>query len=135
VLDAAGFGHLEQVAAKCLDVAGGADRFEDGVEATGEPWILCGDAGGAAVGVALLGLDAAEGEHRFASDVDGVDAEREGDDGVVGEAELTDAVEDDAFVQVAFGEGAVDAGESVKMSGAAPVPPSPPSTVMKSTPR
>ena len=92
----------------------------------------------------LLRLDAADGEHGLAADVDHVAAEREGDDRVVGEPELAGADEDDLLVQVPLGEQGVDPGEaewngsateSVKISGAAPVPPSPPSMVMKSTPR
>ena len=76
-----------------------------------QPLVLGGDAGGALVGVALLGLDAADRQHRLAGDVDHVDAEREGGDGAAGQAEFARPDERHPLGEVAQGEDAVDPGE------------------------
>ena len=65
------------------EVAGAAVALRGRVEAADQPLVLRRDAGRAVVGVALLGLDAADRHHRLAADVDHVGTERERDDGVL----------------------------------------------------
>ena len=107
-----GLGHLEQVAAQRLDVVGGPHALEGRVEAADVARVLGGDPDRAVVGVALLGLDAADRQHRLAADVDHVDAEREGDDGVLRDAELAAAHEDHVVGETGCGEALVDVGEA-----------------------
>ena len=65
-----------------------------------QPGVLRRDAGRAGVGVALLRLDAADRQHRLPGDVHQVAPQREGDDGVVGQAELAGALKQAELVGV-----------------------------------
>jgi hypothetical protein len=62
--------------------------------------------------VALLGLDAADREHRLPSDVHQVGAERERDHRVVGQPELARADEHHSLLQATLGELAVHPAEA-----------------------
>ena len=119
VLDPAGLGHLEQVAAQRLHVVGRRGPTSAGVQAAGQPGVLGGDAGRAGVGVALLRLDAADREHRLPGDVDHVAAEREGDDGVVGQPELA-RPDERTVLQAPPRRTPVDAGEARPGTAATP---------------
>ena len=112
VLNPACLGDLHEVPSESLDVVRGPDGLQARVESAGEPRVLCRDAGGAGVGVAPLGLDAADREHRLTGDIDHVAAEREGDDGVVGKAELAATDERDLFLETPLREHPVDPGEA-----------------------
>ncbi len=84
----------EQLGPQADDVFGGARRLELRVEAPHQPAVLGRDAGRALVGVAALGLDAADGQHGLAADVDHVAAQRERGQSRVGEAQPAGADED-----------------------------------------
>lgn len=95
-------------------------------------------------GMAFLGLDAAYRQHRLTGYADHIGTQGEGAEGRRREAQLGAADEDDLLMQARLSHQRVHAGESdlegqgdmvTEASGAAPVPPSPPSRVMKSTPR
>ena len=116
MLHPARLGHLDQVAAQRLDVVRDPHRLDLRHQAAGQPGVLGGDAGGTGVGMAFLGLDAADREHRFPRDIDHVAAQREADDRVVGQAELAAADEGDLLMQTPLGEDPVHPGEA-KLEG------------------
>jgi len=99
--------------AEAHDVVPDAGGLVGGVEATDEPLLLRGDTGGAMAGVALLRLDAADGEHRFAGHGDAVGAERKGHHCLGGQTETAGADEGDLLVESGPGERAVDLGEAL----------------------
>ena len=79
------------------------------VQASPQPCALSRNAGRAVTRVTLLRLNAADGEHGFARDVDGITAEGEGQHGVLGKAELARTNKENAVLQVALGKHPVDA--------------------------
>ena len=79
----------EQLLAQRDQVVREPRGLERRVEAAHQPLVLRGDAGRAMARVAPLGLDAADGQHRFARDVDHVAADREGEQrGLLGKPQL-----------------------------------------------
>src|SRR5699024_9851232 len=140
----AGLGDSQQIAPQSTNIIGRAHRLQVGVQPVHQPWILGGDPGRAAVGVAPLRLNTSDRHHCFARNVDHVAAQRERDRGVIGQSTLAEPMKTMSSVRPASATPAYTrekpirngkATESLKSSGAAPVPPSPPSMVMKSTPR
>ena len=83
-----------------------------GVEAADQPPVVGGDAGRAVSGLAALGLDAADGHHRFARHADHVAAESEREGGARRESEASRSDPHDAISQAGLGEDAPDAREA-----------------------
>ena len=77
VIHTKGVGHRGEVMAKCFDVVGETHRLTRGVEAPGEAPTLSGHPNRAMIGVALLGLDAPDRQHRLTPDRDEVDTHRQ----------------------------------------------------------
>jgi hypothetical protein len=134
-------GQREHLLAQRHEVVGEARGLERGVEAAHEPAALRGDARRAVAGVALLGLDAADGQHRLARDVDHVAAERQGEQHLLGKPSLPEPMNTTFSCRPRSAKARYtsvkpslkgSATWSLNTSGAAPVPPSPPSMVMKS---
>ena len=108
----AGVREPQDFLAKRQDVIGDPRAFVLGVESAHQPFVLRGHTRRAVVGVAFLGLDAADGQHRFAGDIDHVAAQREGKDRVLWEAEFAAADEGDPILHPALGEDRVDPREA-----------------------
>src|SRR5699024_1057226 len=85
--------------------------LERRVESADEPRVLRRHTGRAGVRVALLRLDAPDGQHRLTRHLDHVDTQGEGDECVLRQAELAAADEGDAVGEPGAGEGPVDPGE------------------------
>ncbi len=107
-----GLGGGHDLVAEGFDVADQAFGLEFWVQPADEPFVVGGDAGGAVVGVALLGLDAADREHGLAGHVDDVATHGHGDDGPVRETQLAGADKQDLVRQSRLRKNFVDAGET-----------------------
>lgn len=102
----------EQLGAEGHEVVGRAGAFQVRVEAMHEPAAVGGDAGRAATRVAAERLDAADGQHRLAADVDHVASERQRVERGVGEPEPAGADEDDVLGEPRAREQRIDAGHA-----------------------
>ena len=80
VRDAAGSAEPGEFFAEGDDVISQSHRFKRRVQAVGEPAILGGHAGRAVAGMAALGLNTADGQHRFAGNGNHIAAEAEGEE-------------------------------------------------------
>ena len=96
-----------QVVLQGFDVRRHPHRLVGGVEPANETRLLGGDTGGAVAGVALLGLDTADGKHRLAGDAEHVGTECQGECGIGWESELSRGAEHDGILKAVLGKGAV----------------------------
>jgi len=102
---------LQQLMAQLRDVCRTSHTFQVGVEPAHQPLRVRRHSGRAPPGVAALGLDAADREHRLAPDVHRVTPEREREQCGVGKAELAGTHEHDIVGDALLGKRAVDARE------------------------